>query len=159
MAQSQYAQPSDLTALALSPAAAARFGQTAISAQLQAASSLIDSYIVSQFTLPLQTDPQGWDMSLTRSTCNIAAYLLYVQFGFNPSTPADQAIVARYNSEISWLEQVRDKKLFPVWVDSSGSATVTEEAGPYIISDPPVGFTQRGVTDGGGNGWNNNGGW
>ncbi len=144
-AQSQYAQASDLTSLALTPAAAARFSASAINAQLQAASSLVDSYIVSQFTLPLQTDPQGWDMSLTRSVCIIAAYLLYVQYGFNPSASADQLIVERYKSELEWLTQIRDKKIFPQWVDSGSTAVGSDEGGPFVISDEPVGFTGRGL--------------
>lgn len=142
--QSQYAQASDLSSLALTPAAAQRFGVIAMNAQLQAASSIADSYIVSQFTLPLQVDPQGWDMSLTMAVCNIAAYLLYVQYGFNPSAPADQFIADRYKSAILWLEQIRDKVIFPQWIDSGTTATGNDEGGPFVLSDPPVGFTNRG---------------
>jgi phage gp36-like protein len=146
LTQPQYAQESDLTSLALTPAAAARFGSIAINAQLQAASSLVDSYIASQFTLPLQVSPQGWDMSLTRSVCIIAAYLLYVQYGFNPSAPADQFIFERYKSEILWLEQIRDKEIFPQWIDSGTTPLGQDEGGAWVVSDPPVGFTGRGIS-------------
>src|SRR5678810_1386593 len=113
MAQSQYAELADIKLLAITSQAADRFGTPAINAALQAASSEADSYIASQFTLPLITSPQGWDMSLTIAVCNIAAYRLYSQFGFNPNAPADQLIVNRYKDAIAWLGQIRDEKIFP----------------------------------------------
>ncbi len=146
MTQSQYALAADMQLVGVTPAAAVRFGAAAITANLKAASSIADTYLPSQFTLPLATSPHGWDMSLTLAVCSIAAYLLYSQFGFNPATSqADQLIVTRYQSALKWLEQIRDEEIFPQWVDSSGTDPVTAEAGPYIISDPPVGFTSRGV--------------
>jgi phage gp36-like protein len=148
MAQSLYAQPSDLQSVGITPAAAVRFGASAIMAQLQAASSVADSYIVSQFELPLETDPIGWDQSLVLCVCNIAAFYLYSQFGFNPSgSTADEMIERRYQEAIKWLENIRDKKVFPQWTDSSGDSDASDNAGAYIVSDPPVGFTNRGVTD------------
>lgn len=155
MAQSQYASPTDIQVSSLTPAAAARFGTAAINASLQAASSIADSYIVSQFDLPLQVfdssavppKDQGWDMSLTLGVCNIAAYLLYTQFGFNPGAPADQLIEERYKRAISWLEQIRDKLIFPQWIDANGTAEMTpDQSGDYVISDPIIGFTPRGAT-------------
>lgn len=146
MAQSQYGQISDLQTLSITAAAGARFGNTAMTAALQAASSLADSYLVSQFTLPLAASPQGWDMSLTLHVCNVAAYLLYNQFGYNPGAPADAMVVTRYQSAIGWFEQVRDKKIFPQFVDSSGSSDGTPNEGAFIISDDPVGFTSRGIS-------------
>lgn len=144
MSQSQYATTTELQQLAITPAAGVRFGSTAMDAHLQAASSIADSYIASQFELPLVTDPQGWDMSLTVAVCNIAAYRLYSQFGFNPNGQnADEWIVQRYRDAILWLEQIRDKKIFPQWSDS-GSGPTEQEAGPYVDSDIPVGFTSRG---------------
>lgn len=126
--------------LALTPAAAARFGDPAIDAQLKAASSVADSYIVSQFTLPLLS----WDMSLTIAVCSIAAYFLYVQFGFNPNNPADKTIEDRYKYYVGWLNQIRDNEIFPQWADS-GVDPAVEQAGPYIESDTPAGFTDRGI--------------
>ncbi len=129
--------------IGVTPAAAARFGSSAVTACIQAASSIADSYLASQFTLPLQTSPQGWDMSLTRAVCHIAAYFLYAEYGFNPSSAnADQMVKARYDNAIGWLEQIRDEKIFPQWTDSSSS---TPAAGDYIVSDEPVGFTDRGL--------------
>lgn len=158
MSQSQYATTAQLQLLALTPAAYARF-ETASpgcsTAALQAASSIADSYLVSQFTLPLQTSPQGWDMSLTMNTCWIAAWLLYTTYGFAPMAPGDDLVVKRYDSAIRWLEQIRDKQIFPAWVDSSTNTGV-DEAGAFIQSDPPVGFTPRGInTNDGEYAWTN----
>lgn len=142
MAQSQYAEKSDFTSLAVTPAAAARFSDPVIEAQLQAASSIADSYIVSQFTLPLTE----WDMSLTTAVCNIAAYRCYSQYGFNPNVGnVDEWIVKRYEDAIAWLVQIRDKQIFPQWTDSGTVPTGTDEGGAWVISDPPKGFTDRGI--------------
>jgi phage gp36-like protein len=151
---SQYAQPSDLITVGITDATAARFGTASINAQLQAASAIADSYIVSQFELPLQiANPsavpplaQGWDMSLTLAVCQIAKYFLYSQFGFNPSgSPADTQIREGYERALKWLEQIRDKELFPQWIDATQEPT-PEQAGPYVTSDTPVGFTEQGAT-------------
>lgn len=146
MAQSQYGQISDLQTLSITAAAGARFGNTAMTAALQAASSLADSYLVSQFTLPLAASPQGWDMSLTLHVCNVAAWILWNQYGYNPATGADELVAKRYESAIDWLKQISDKKIFPQFVDSSESSDGTPNEGAFIISDDPVGFTSRGIS-------------
>lgn len=138
MPQSQYATIAQLSSIAITEAQATRFGDTAMTACLQSASGLADSYLRSQFTLPLQTTPIGWDYSLVIAVCNIAAYTLYCQVGFNPNSPADKLVEERYNRSIKWLEEIRDEKLFPNWIDAG--STGSPEAGPFSISDPPVGF-------------------
>lgn len=84
-------------------------------------------------------------MSLTMNVCWIAAWLLYNQFGFNPGAPVDDLITKRYESSIRWLEQIRDKLIFPQWTDAA-PAGLEPEQGPYVVSDSPVGFTLRGIT-------------
>ncbi len=139
MAQSQYCTLAEFQAVGVTPQARVRFGDTAITAQLQAASSIADTYLASQFTLPLIVSPQGWDMSLTKAVADIAAYFLYCQYGFNPAnSPADQLIQIKYENAIKWLSQIRDEEIFPQWTDSSST---TPEAGAYIESQPQVGFT------------------
>jgi phage gp36-like protein len=149
----QYAYKANLVSLGITPAQAARFGDDAINAQLQAASGVADGYLPSQFTLPLVT----WDMSLTLAVCQIAAYQLFCQFGFNPESPADQLITLQYKNGMKFLMDIRDKNVFPPYTDSSGAAESPDEAGVYVDSEIPVGFTGRGafrrrglVGDGGG---------
>lgn len=89
-------------------------------------------------------------MSLTINVCWIAAWLLYTQFGYNPAAPTDELIIRRYEAAAEWLKQIRDKKIFPVWVDSGGN-TGTDEAGTFFVSDPPIGFSWRGIGQNTGN--------
>lgn len=142
MAQSQYASTTQIQQLAITPAAYTRFENAApgcVAAALQAASSLLDNYLAGQFTLPLAS----YDMSLTMRTCVVAAKLLYDQFGYNPNAPVDQLIQRRFDETIAWAESIRDKKVQPQWTDSSGTSPA-DSAGPFVISDAPVGFTGRG---------------
>ncbi len=138
----QYAYKANLVTLGVTPAQAARFGDDAINAQLQAASGVADGYLPSQFTLPLLT----WDFSLTLAVCQLATYQLYCQFGFNPDSPADQLIQLQYNNGLKFLMDIRDKNVFPPYTDSSGAVDSPEEAGPYVDSEIPVGFTHRGAS-------------
>lgn len=148
MGQSQYATEQQYQQLAITPAAYTRFETAApgctVSA-LQAASSLLDSYLAGQFVLPLKTNPQGWDMSLTLATCMIAAKLQYNQFGYNAGASVDELIERRYDEAIAWAEKIRDKQIQPQYVDSSGVAPTQDAAGDFVISDAPVGFTGRGL--------------
>ena len=147
MSQSQYATVAQLQTLAITQDQAARFGVPAMTMALQAASSLSDSYLASQFTLPLKTSPQGWDMSLTEAVCNIAAYKLAAQFGFAPMAPGDELVKQRYMDALQWLSQIRNKEIFPQFTDSGTTTPGNDEGGNWVLSDPAVGFTPRGVND------------
>lgn len=140
MAQSQYGTIAQLQTLCITQAAATRFGTSAMDAALQAASSICDAYLPSQFTLPLVT----WDMSLTLAACAIAAQVLYNTIGFPPNAPGDELINKRAAAAYLFLEQVRDEKTFPQWTDSSGQDPI-DEPGDYVVSDAPAGFTDRGI--------------
>lgn len=150
MTQSQYATVAQLQTLAVTQAAASQFGEPSMVAALQAASSICDGFLTSQFTLPLQTDPIGWDMSLVWATCAIAAYLLYKQYGFAPQAPGDELIVRNYDDAMKWLKGVSDEVITPNYADSSGDPEGSDEAGPFVDSDLPVGFTTRGIARRGG---------
>lgn len=147
--QSQYATIAQLQTLSITAAAATRFGDDSMNAALQRASSIADTYLSSQFDLPLtgtDVSSPGWDMALTGAVCDIAAYLLYAQWGGgNPASPEDARRKVAYDNALAWLKQIRDEEIFPLYSDSSGNPVGTDEAGPFIISDYPVGFTPRGV--------------
>lgn len=149
MSQSQYATTSQIQQLAITPAAFARFEAASpgcVVAAIQAESSIADSYLTSQFVLPLQASPQGWDMSLTLVVCYRAAYSLYFSFGFNPASPDWQVMTGRKEWADKWLDGVSKKIITPLFTDSSGAAPGSDTAGDFIVSDPPVGFTDRGAT-------------
>ena len=141
MAQAQYATVDDLKKFGIPKPAADFFGTSAMDSALQAASSIADSYLASQFVLPLTS----WDASLRLQVCNIATYLLYNQFGFSNDKPGDELAKRRYTDALAWLEKVQESKIEPQFTDSSG-VTSGEAAGAFVVSDAPVGFTDRGST-------------
>lgn len=148
MAQSQYATDAQMQLLGITPAQYARFEASApgcVTASLQASSSIADASLSSQFEMPLPTSPQGWDMSLTVHVCWHAAYSLYFQFGFNPSSPDWQLMTDRFDRAVKFFDGIAKKTITPLYTDSAGSDT-SDRAGDFVISDVPVGFTQRGVT-------------
>lgn len=150
MAQSQYATDTEIKLLAITPAAYARFEAASpgcVTAALQAASSIADTSLSSQFMLPLVTSPQGWDMGLKRVVCFIAAHDLYFNFGFNPSSPDWQVLTERKEWADKWLDGVGKKTTTPLYVDQRGATDGADAAGDFVVSDPPVGFTTRGETN------------
>lgn len=137
----QYADATQFQQLACTPAAYDNFeagSPGCVVLALQAASAEADSYLAGQFQLPLAT----WDLALARAVCWIAAKGLYDEFGYNALAPVDQLIERRYEQAIEWLTKVGNEELFPQYADASGSTT---PAGDFVVSDPAVGFTSRGV--------------
>lgn len=148
--QSQYATTSQFQQLGITPAAFARFEALSPGSSLaaiQGASSLADTYLSSQFILPLVVSPQGWDMALTMYTCWIAAYEVYYQFGFNPSSPDWEILADRKDRAMKWLNGVGEKTITPLYADASGIDVDADRAGDFVISGAPVGFTNRGMTN------------
>lgn len=142
VAQSQYASTAQLASLSLTPQAAARYGDVAMNAALQAASSRADSYLASQFTLPLTS----WDMQLTRVVCDMAAFDLARQYGLNPAAPDFNALKSLFDGSLAWLEQVRTHALTPQYEDSDGSPTNVEEGGPFVITATSRGYSEREIS-------------
>lgn len=139
---SQYAAPEDLVKYSLTSAQAQRFGAEQQAAACMAASAIADSFLSSQFALPLAT----YDVSLVMQVCNIAAWILHLQYGMNPNAPIDQIIQLRYENAIAWLTAISKSTISPNWTDASGT---DDAAGDFVISDKPIGVTSRGVTDSG----------
>lgn len=133
--QSQYASPEQLNALSITDARFDEFPIASITAHLQAASSMADQYLSSQFDLPLSE----WDMMLTKAVCDIAAKELFSQFGYNPNAPGDFNIQRRFDEAMKWLGQVARQEVHPQYLDSSSS---TPSAGPFVSSNSTVGFGQ-----------------
>lgn len=158
MSQPQYATDIEAKLLAITPAAYARFEAVSpgcTTAALQAASSVADTYLSSQFILPLQVSPtQGWDMALKMAVSYTAAFNLYFMFGFNPSSPDWQVMTERKKWADAWFDGIGKKTITPLYLDSSGSSSDTDRAGDFVVTDQPVGFTDRGVNTGVGFGCN-----
>ena len=82
-------------------------------------------------------------VALKLVVCEIAAKLLYDQFGYNPGAQIDALIQRRYDEAISWLVQVRDKVIEPQYADSAGEDVGTIGV-PRVHSSEVRGWTNRG---------------
>lgn len=123
-----YATSADLTNLGLPAAALARFDSATQTAALTAASSLIDSYLASRYTLPLVS----WGDDLRRAACIITAYDLLSGLGFSPMAAADENLRRRYEDVLAWLRGIAAGSVTPVSVvDSTPGVT---ESGAAIYS-------------------------
>lgn len=139
VAQSQYASTTQLISLSITPQAGARYGDVAMNAALQAASSRADTYLASQFTLPLVS----WDMQLTRVVCDLAAFDLARQYGLNPSAPDFGAYKSLFDGSMGWLQQVRTQEITPQYEDADGAPGNVEEGGPFVVSSTTRGYVER----------------
>ncbi len=84
-------------------------------------------------------------MQLTRCVCNLAAFDLARQYGLNPNAPDFAAIKSLYDGSIQWLEQVRDGKITPQYIDSAGSPDNVEEGGSFVVTATTRGYSERGL--------------
>ena len=131
---SQYAQPADLANSGL--LGTFTQGNTAqqITAALQSASAICDSYLRQQYKLPLSQ----WGPDLQQYTLWIAAYTLVQQRGYNPANPAEDTFATRYNQALAWLKDVAKGLATPAAIiDSSPDAadgSPTPAARPQIVS-------------------------
>ena len=136
---SQYAQDSDLLQLALNSEQAAQFSSQDRVAAIVAASGFADSYLTSQFQLPLS----AWDQGLTFHVCSLAAYWLFARRGMNPEAPEDQVLKQRAEMAMAWLRDIAEEKVHPKWTDASGGSD-TDAAGPFVITSPSRGWRPAG---------------
>lgn len=136
---SSYATTTDLAKYCTSKVFAAVTTQQQ-QAALDAASAVADGYLAAQFTLPI-TGTLTQD--LVRQVCNIAAYDLITQRGYNPEAGADANWRLRYEDAIRWLEQVAAGKVSPALADSStgpdsmvAQSGLDDFGGPTVITPP-----------------------
>ena len=112
----QYADLDDLGRLGLRKLASAGLSDADLLAALAAASELADSYLRSQYKLPLAS----WGADVRRAVAMIAAWdILSAQRGFNPDSPGDQIWLARYEQAVAWFKDVAKGLVNPNVVDST----------------------------------------
>lgn len=132
-----YASPDDLQRLCLNLSFLSGVTQSERESALEAASDLIDSYLASQFTLPLKK----WGQDIVRCNCCIARYDLAVRRGYNPEAGADVNIRTMYEDCIRWLERIADGDATPSVIDSSSGGAGTA----FVITSSQRGFSSRGT--------------
>jgi phage gp36-like protein len=92
-----------------------------ITPAIEAASDEMDSYLRSQYTLPLIS----WGSDLRACAAVIAAWNIVRVRGFRPGdNPEDSALYLEYKAKIRWLEQIAADTVHPEVTDSSSGAQV-----------------------------------
>lgn len=95
------------------------------------ASGEADSYVQKRKKLPLIS----WGADLKGATRRMSRYYAFGDRGFDPSNPADQAVVKQYTDAIAWLKQVASGEA--ELVDCVDSSAATEEAAPLHDGEAP----------------------
>jgi phage gp36-like protein len=103
-------------------------GPAAQDAQLLRASEVADSYLRSQYKLPLVR----WGSDIVDAVCNVAAYKLVCLRGFNPE--ADESYLTNYNTATKWLRDIGSGVVTPDVIDSSAS---TVDPGDHAAAASP----------------------
>lgn len=100
---------------------------------LEAASRLVDSYLIKRFAMPLTA--VGEDVK--EKVCALAAYKLLKGRGFNPESDDARQLREDYDDALSWLRDVSAGRATPVGVtDSSRSGDNTdgdELSTPFVV--------------------------
>jgi phage gp36-like protein len=121
-----YATTGDLFDFGLSSDAGVDIGPS--ERQLDAASSLADSYLRNHYKLPL-TAP--YPIALVEAVCRIAAYNILSVRGYNPEGDAG-ALETRYRAAMKWLQDVGAGRAAPLMVTSDAGGTVNA-GGPFVV--------------------------
>lgn len=119
-------------ALALGEEATSDLEDGVIEAAVLAASSLAYSFLRSRYTLPLVT----WGSDLKMAVAKIAALYVLTKRGFDPSSPADQAMVKGHDDAIAWLRDVAADRAAADVVDTAPAARLA----PRVISNVKRGW-------------------
>lgn len=112
---SSYATIADLTTWGAPAAALTPYTGQQQQNALDAAASVLDSYLGSRFKLPLI----AWGLDVRRSCAIVAVYDLIVARGVNPDAPLVKTLEERYTAELKWLKLVAEGIVVPVVTDSS----------------------------------------
>lgn len=114
-----YITTTELAYLGVPTELTANLASAAVTANLEAASALADSYLKQRYTLPLAT--YGSDLKLVVAA--LASCNMLVVRGYDPNNPADQAIKLRCDWAKDWLEMVAKGKLTPEGVEDATPTT------------------------------------
>ncbi len=143
-----YADRADLNLYAISEEALRNIDPEKVDGALAAASRLADSYLASQYTLPLT----AYGIDLKMAVASLAAWILVSTAGVNPEG-SDQVYAARNDQALRWLESVMRGGVRPAGMSGSGTNLLGGQsvgARPGVTSSSPRGFSSRGGWPGGG---------
>ena len=119
---SSYATITQLTNFALPSEAVQNISNAQLQNELDAASTLADSYLRGRYALPLLS----FDIDLSLNVCYVAAYSIMAARGFNPEAGADSIYFTRWEKAIKWLEGVQRQAIHPnITPSPTGNPTLT----------------------------------
>lgn len=143
MSTQRLATVTDLDALGIPDSAFPDEITTAIkNAALDAASSVVASYMKKRFTFPLI----AWGQDVRLATVSIAVYRLMSRRGFNPQSGLDSIVITNYRDQIGepgklgWLDRVARGDVEPD--DLQDSTGDVDEASPLMDAEEVQGWQE-----------------
>jgi phage gp36-like protein len=118
LSSAAYCTSAQLAQYGIRAEALANIDSAVISANIAAASDVIDSYLRSRFELPLL----AWGSDVTGACAKIAVYEIMRSRGFNSARGSDERIKEAYDEAIKWLVDVSAERATPNVTDSSPNA-------------------------------------
>ena len=139
----RYAEIADARRLGLGARAFTDEDQTAMTANLDAASAEADSYLGNQFTLPLV----AWGLDLKAAVSKIAVYEFLSVRGLSPEPGSpDGNVKDRAKDARDWLKMVSSGKATPVGIqDSTPNTPGVPGYQPAIETSSQRGWSVRGT--------------
>lgn len=129
---SQYAQISDLFALAMPATARGTLTDAQLNDCLEKASGEMDAYFAGRYALPLVS----WDDVTTEKCCLIAYYRAMRLRGYNPAASGDTGIKDDRDEAIAWCIRVQKQQAHPnVTPQPTQTPTYTQ---PTVLSSSVV---------------------
>ncbi len=130
-----YATSTDFTNYGINAIAIANVDPAVVTAQLAAASAMMDSYFAGRYNLPFVS----FDASVTINCCYIAAWLVLSKSrGFNPDNPSDLTVRQSYEDAIKWCEGVQRQAIHPNVVQTPIASPRYQL--PQVSTLPPRGW-------------------
>lgn len=109
MSAPSYANLSDLYRFGLPSAALGSLDDSTKQAALDARSLYAQGKLAGRYHMPLI----AWDDSLTMAVCQMTAYDLLCNRGYNPANPADENVRRRFEDADKWLTSVARLEISP----------------------------------------------
>ena len=106
---SSYATITQLTQFALPAEAVQNISNATLQAELDAASTVADSYLRGRYPNGIAT----WDVDLSINVCYLAAYSILAARGYNPEQGADSTYYDRWKAATKWFEGVQRQSIHP----------------------------------------------
>lgn len=141
----QYITIAEFHSLSISLSAVPNLTDTEKNKILLSESSKADSYLRSQFTLPLIS----WDEELKQAVADRAALRMLRKRGFNPERGVDVDVLEAAKEALLWFKEVAAGRVVPGVVDSSPAAAPGQSStgGGMIQSASQRGYSLRGTTN------------